>query len=375
VGKSKIEWTDRTWNPVTGCTKISSGCANCYAERMSKRLAGRGGYDKDEPFKVTRHVKRLGEPLRWKKQLSRIFVCSMGDLFHEDVPNWVIDEIFGVIMACNKLINVPDHTFMVLTKRPERMLKYLTEREPVQLLKEWAKVTNWLTLDDADITFEELIYSTTCHDWDENGRNSSGSEYKPWGYIDKLWPLPNVWLGVTAENQEQADARIPVLLQIPAAVRFVSVEPMLSAVDISQYLSPMFYAGEEKPAPPGINTKPYRPARIRGAVGWVICGGESGPGARPMHPDWALGLRDQCVAADVSFFFKQWGEWETFYDRDNDDPDWRNVPGEKPGVCRLNLAGGCGFHGERVVYLHRVGKKKAGRLLDGQTWDEMPGVE
>ena len=297
MGKSKIEWCDRTWNPVTGCTKISPGCANCYAERMSKRLAGRCGYPTLDPFKVTAHSERLGEPARWRKP-SRVFVCSMGDLFHDDVPNSFIWEVFM------QMRSTEIHTFLILTKRPERM-KF---------------IISWLR---------------------DRG----------------MWPLNHVWLGVTCENQEQANKRIPVLLQIPAAVRFVSVEPMLSPVDISLW----FVSGYMEP--------PYDDV-----LNWVICGGESGPGARPLHPDWVRSLRDQCQVAGASFLFKQWGEWEAFYDRDRDDPDWRNVPEEGPRITRINLAGGKGFHGDRVVYFCRVNKKKAGRLLDGRTWDEYPEV-
>jgi protein gp37 len=301
MGNTKIEWAEKTWNPITGCTKISEGCRNCYAERMSKRLAGRYGYPADDPFKVTFRPERLGEPLKWKKP-SRIFVCSMGDLFHEDVPDEFIDQVFGVILACRVLNNIPNHTFLILTKRPERMVRYLTEREPVELLKAWANIAPVRT-DNEDITFDELVYSECCHDWDKNGRNSKGSEYKPWGYVQKLWPLPNVWLGVTAENQEQADKRIPILLQIQAAVRFVSVEPMLGPISLGAWLlSPGWIPTYYDPD----NCNGYPSAEPTNEnIQWVICGGESGPGARPIHPEWARNLRDQCVAAGVPFFLKQ----------------------------------------------------------------------
>ena len=307
VSKTKIEWADRVWNPVTGCTKISPGCQNCYAERMSKRLAGRCGYPKDDPFRVTLHPTRLEEPLHWRKP-SRIFVCSMGDLFHEDVPDEFIDQVFGVILACRILKNIPNHTFLILTKRPERMARYLTEREPVELLKAWANIAPVWT-DNEDITFDELVYSECCHGWDKNGRNSKGSEYKPWGYIDSLWPLPNVWIGVTCENQEQADKRIPVLLQIPAAVRFVSVEPMLDEVVLSPWLGVVSGCRIHCPTT-------CRSCRLhsweceeahdnRPGINLVICGTESGPNRRATEIDAIRTLRDQCVEAGVPFFLKQ----------------------------------------------------------------------
>ncbi|OPY59153.1 MAG: Phage protein Gp37/Gp68 [Pelotomaculum sp. PtaU1.Bin035] len=318
MSKSKIEWTDAVWNPVTGCSKISPGCQNCYAERMAKRLVGRCGYLNDEPFKVTLHPNRLDLPQKWRTP-RRIFVNSMGDLFHPDVPSEWIERVWQTILATDK------HTYLILTKRPDRM-RQLVGSSPELLLTE------------------------------------------------------NIWLGVTAENQAAADERIPILLQIPASVRFVNVEPCLGPVDLNRWLK------ETCTQCGGIGRVPNHPhipshqcPRCKGTgkvyyprLNWVICGGESGPGGRPMHPDWARSLRDQCQAAGVPFLFKQWGEWAPFYDRDKDDPDWRDVPKEKPGVCRINLDGGCGFHGERVVYFRRFGKKKAGRILDGRTWDEFP---
>ena len=163
MATTKIEWCDSVWNPVTGCTPISEGCNHCYAKRMANRLRERYGYPADDPFRVTFHTFRLGEPERMKKP-RRIFVCSMSDIFHKDVSDDYLDCIFSVITKCSH------HTFMVLTKRPNRMLDYIS-------------------------------------DWPH--------------------PMSNLWLGVTAENQARADERIPILLQIPAAVRFVSVEPML----------------------------------------------------------------------------------------------------------------------------------------------------
>lgn len=255
---TKIEWTDETWNPVTGCSKISAGCKNCYAERMAKRLAGRFGYpDAPNSFDVTLHPDRLEEPLRWRNP-RKVFVCSMSDLFHPDVPKEFIWKVLEVAWKSD------NHIFQILTKRPKRM---------------------------------RHIYSDLC------------------GNCLEDTPL-NIWLGVTAENQETADERIPILLETPAAVRFVSVEPILGPVDLWPYL--------QKDSP-----------HFNHKLDWVIAGGETGPGARPPHPDWFRALRDQCAAADVPFFFKQWGG-----------------PHKKGWVI--------------------VDELYTGNVLDGDTWEQFP---
>jgi len=246
--------------------------------------------------------KNLDLPLRVKKpQIWAVW----NDLFHEDVSDEFLDRAFGVMLACKIFNNIPNHVFLILTKRPERMQKYFSI-PPVELLKRWSFAADGITrTDDPDVLFNELVYSATCRDWDENGRNSGGSEYKPWGYIDSLWPLPNVWFGVTAENQEQADKRIPILLQIQAAVRFVSVEPMLGPVDLTDLQIPY------EVDPRGFNFNALTENdddhyyNHHAKLDWVICGGESGPNARPMQQEWARSLRDQCVAAGVPFFLKQ----------------------------------------------------------------------
>lgn len=303
--KTRIEWADSTWNPITGCSKVSEACDNCYAERMATRFAGMHGYPKENPFGVTLHSERLYEPLHWQKP-RRIFVCSMSDLFHEDVLQGWVDDIFDAMSKA------PQHVFMLLTKRPERMKAMLED-----LSKRWIS-------------------------------NVIGPGTGP------RWPLENVWLGVTAENQRTADERIPVLLNTPAEKHFVSVEPMLGRVDLSEYL-------------PG--AKWWKSEVLMSSwLDWVICGGETGPGARPMHPDWPRGLRNQCQQAEVPFFFKQWGEFGEF-----------DVPLDYPVKC----AGRGNFIDGRVEkighmwnpdgkYMLKVGKKAAGRLLDGQTWDEVP---
>ncbi len=329
--RSKIEWTDATWNPITGCSPVSEGCENCYAKREAEgRLRGRCGYDKDEPFKVTLHPDKLDQPLRWTKP-RRIFVCSMGDLFHEDVPRAWIEDVFNVILECRQ------HTFLILTKRPDRMR----------------------------LLMKSIEAGSACNFW---VGDESGADWVTQSFAETL---PHVWLGVTAENQARADERIPVLLDTPAAVRFVSVEPMLGPVDLALTRSDrkQYILGETKHFP-GVEY-----SREKSLIDWVICGGETGQNARPMHPDWGRNLRDQCTAVKVPFFFKQWGEWAPVYDRDKEDPDCRNcdlVVSRSPKGRWMNLTGGHGFHGERVVRIDRLGKKAAGRLLDGRTWDEYP---
>lgn len=374
--KTKIEWATDTWNPITGCTPISEGCQNCYASRMSKRLAGRCGYEKDNPFRVTRHPDKMDEPFRWRKP-RRIFVCSMGDLFHPDVEDWMLDEIFGVILGCRILNNTPDHVFMVLTKRPDRMQSYFAARTPVELLRSWADACPCYT-DDPDVTVEDVVYSATCHDWDQNGRNSNGSEYKPWGYLDRVWPLPNLWLGVTAENQARADERIPFLLQIPAVKRFVSIEPVLGPVDLTKipWIEDPIIPGDRRNALHEI-WDPAFPIRLtRHKIDWIICGGETGIGARPLHPQWAQSLRDQCQAAEAPFFFKSWGDWQNGSALDTNAKHLivlRNgetvEPGNEPSITQRD-----NWQYLRPVMMARVGKKKTGRLLDGQEWSQSPGV-
>ncbi len=275
---TKIEWTDETWNPITGCSPVSPGCDSCYAKRMSIRLAGRYGYPAKGPFRPTFHPERLDHPHRWKKS-RRIFVCSMGDLFHDAVTGSQLDQIFSVMRQA------PHHIFLVLTKRPAGMREYIEGRY---------------------------------------GRH----------------PLPNVWLGVTAEDQQRADERIPVLLETPAVRRFVSIEPMLGPVSL-----PAVW----------MHRMDHRTHVIKNdtILDWVIIGGETGPGARPMHPDWVRSVRDQCQMAGTPFFFKQWGEWAP-------DDCWGLTPEKK--LHRF----------PEGVVMNRFGKKIAGHDLYGRHWRELP---
>lgn len=251
---SAIQWTDRTWNPVRGCSRVSEGCRNCYAEKIAARFSDVGkpfygfadiGTRKGEARwtgKVALVPEKLDEPLRWRKP-ARVFVNSMSDLFHEKLPSRDIASVLAVITRTQR------HTFQVLTKRPKRMLEYFTA------LAE-----------------------------------------KHGGYA---FVLPNLWLGVSVEDQATADERIPLLLQTPAAVHFVSYEPALGPVDFHIYLSTD--ATEDCPACGSVMGCDH------GALDWLIYGGESGPGARPNDVAWARSARDQCKAAGVAFFCKQLG--------------------------------------------------------------------
>jgi protein gp37 len=328
MASSSIEWTDIVWNPTVGCTKVSAGCKHCYAERQHARLTRMGQAKYAEPFEVVKPwAPQLADPLTWTKP-ARVFVNSMSDLFHEDVPDEYIAAVFGVMAAA------PQHTFQVLTKRAERMARgfeWVAQQGPSLHCLGAARGVRWYAWNYlANTPSEDVVYPS----W-------SGPTPK-W-----TWPLPNAWIGVSVENQEQADARIPHLLRTPAAVRFLSCEPLLGPLDL-------------------LNTRCIPPSE--NAVDWVIVGGESGPDARPMHPSWARGVRDQCVAAGVPFFFKQWGQWrEIDYDRES-------PPGDRDGERYLNVAGGHGFHGDQVVRIRRSTKHATGRELDGRTWDEYPAV-
>ena len=338
---TKIEWTNETWNPIIGCNKISPGCDNCYAEKMAHRLKFNpktvGKY-----YFITNNGKWTGEmhafvdefqkPLQWKNP-RMIFVCSMGDLFHESVPFEWINRVFAVIASCQH------HTFQILTKRPKRMKEYFDYINQESIKYHAREVRN--------ISYAESRINVMLSD-------ISNLKIK-----DRKFPFNNLWLGVTTENQEQANKRIPILLQIPAAIRFVSCEPMLSNIDLTRVskltglglkyinsLSGIEWYND-------IDSNNYN--NWYGKLDWVICGGESGPKARPMHPNWVKSLRDQCKNAEVPFFFKQWGEWTTSF----------MVPVDLSKVKNTSI--------DNTTY-YKVGKKKAGRKLNGVEYNEFPNI-
>ena len=300
---TKIEWATEVWNPITGCTPVSEGCANCYARRMAQRLKGRFGYPEDEPFRVTFHPDRLYQPLKWRKP-RRIFVCSMGDLFHESVTEGQWVTIFDTIRKSIYNGGGVGHKFLILTKRPH-IMKLVMER------------LNW---NGFRLTFNKgTPFISLCGD--------------------------GVWLGVTAENQQTADERIPILLQISAAKYFVSHEPGLGLINYPKEFLAL------------------------GNRAWLITGGESGSGARPMHPDIPRHDRDQCQEAGVPFFFKQWGEYVP------DIQYWQGRGILNPSVSNSKIISGeepCFSLKKPGFNYLRIGKKAAGRLIDDRQWNERP---
>lgn len=351
---SKIEWTDRTWNPVRGCALVSEGCRNCYAMKQAHRFSGKGkayeGLTELGPKgprwngKIRTVPELLDEPLRWRKP-AKVFVNSISDLFHEDVPEEFIDRVFAM-MALTR------HSFQVLTKRTERTLAYLinSNRKP-----EIARHANAIMRGTKrQKAIEDALASVFTWSRIENAEIGEYVNYL-YGIADRSWPLPNVWLGASVEDQATANERIPLLLQTPAAVRFVSYEPALGPVDFSRWL----------PGGPG-----------KTFLDWGIGGGESGPGARPSHPDWFRSVRDQCQAAGVAFFFKQWGAWgEGFtygkrllcmYD------DGRYCPPTVQAIKAEQKRSGENHGDHNSCIISRIGKKRAGRLLDGREWNEFP---
>jgi protein gp37 len=351
--KSPIEWTDATWNPVRGCSRVSPGCGGpghaggCYAEGVAARFsdpgqahhgfAERGRAGSKWTGKVALIDEQLALPLRWRRP-RRIFVNSMSDLFHEALPDAAIDKVFAVMALA------PQHTFQVLTKRAERMRDYCRN----------ARVRAPGFVEHA-VGMVDLV------------RGLDSDERRKIRYeVGVPYPLPNVWLGVSVEDQERADERIPHLLATPAAVRFLSCEPLLGRLDLAQIAVPDDAAGKHAGHGYSFNAlqreDDLKLFNAPAHVDWVICGGESGRDARPMHPDWARSLRDQCAVADVPFFFKQWGEWAPF----------RKEMAEvgSPAATRAGYAPATQLTPNGAM--QRVGKKAAGRLLDGVEHNGFP---
>lgn len=350
-GKTGIQWTNVTWNPTSGCTKVSQGCRFCYAKTIhdmrhkayheGKKVAPQYA----EPFET---VQLMPDRLEWPLSLqkpSKIFVNSVSDLFHEDVPFDFVDKVFTVMARAAR------HTFQILTKRPERMKAYMRRMENIGLSPDGQAPERGM-------------------------KNFSGVEYP--------WPLPNVWLGTSVENQEAADERIPELLQIDAAVLFLSMEPLLGPVTLRQSWRDYLEGWDTEPqhvsgCSPDSGCAPGCPEAQQvhtNKIQWVIVGGESGDllqVVRPMNPEWVFSIREQCVAAGVPFFFKQYGDWLYFKGTNGLVGDGRaKVDGVIYGASRVEILreDGSGFiSGYRV----RVGTKRAGRVLEGRTWDEYPG--
>ncbi|GAB3429897.1 DUF5131 family protein [Actinophytocola sediminis] len=348
--RSGIEWTDATWSPTLGCARVSPGCDNCYAIRTVHRLAhnpnpkieaaaeGLTAYRPGVGLMWTGAVRtlpaRLDLPLSWRKP-RMIFVDSQSDLFHDHVPDEFIARVFAVMSQA------PQHTFQILTKRHGRMRSLLSSED---------------FRSDAHSRAIDLVQNRTVE-----------HAFR--------WPLPNVWIGVSVEDQQRANLRIQTLLDTPAAVRWLSCEPLLGPVDLKRTAA----LGGDVLTDLGV------PGTTK--VDWVVAGGESGPGARPMHPAWARSLRDQCVGARVPFHFKQWGAWAPIgplYGEGDEveDAHMEAVHLEVHGRRQVAQVEPDGTvvdpreyqPGAGTWLMARVGKGKAGRQLDGRTWDEYPSV-
>jgi len=362
---TKIEWCDHTFNPWIGCTKVGPGCDNCYAEADFDKRRHVVRWGPGEPRKRTSEA-NWAKPLTWNRyhdkfffkqhgRRQRVFCASLADVFDNHVPTaWRVD-LLDLIRA------TPNLDWLLLTKRIGNVRGMLAEALSIaQSYGTRGTLANWIG----------------C-------------------WVDGE-PPANVWLGATIVNQEEADRDIPKLLTVPARARFLSMEPLLGPVDITEYMWPVcgwwrgphnsYHEAKAAGAECGLKRQALVSANAR-FVTWVIVGGESGPGARPMHPDWARSLRDQCLDAGVPFLFKQWGEWGTAAPMDpHGRLDFRgggvvmtddgNVyqPGDLdwPDGPRRGEAHRANFPHHHPTYLYRVGKKRTGRELDGRTWDQYP---
>lgn len=342
-----IEWTDATWNPITGCSIVSPGCTHCYAmalagtrlknhesrEGLTKQVNGNHVWTGEVRF----NEQWLDQPLRWTKP-RMIFVCAHGDLFAEIVPSGWIDQVFAVMALA------PQHTFQVLTKRPVRMREYLNALPArSSAVAKWA-AWHW-GAQDPDGLYDQVNDAVRA-------------------------PLPNVWLGVSVEDQRRADERIPILLDTPAAIRWISAEPLLGPV----MLTNLFDYTNEHSTDALAGRRYFNPRDDEGSavnrLDWVVAGGESGPNARPMHPDWARSLRDQCAAAGVPYLFKQWGEYAPRRAAAPAD----QVDARKALIVRSDggVTSGLLAYGPDAWIMDRLGKRRAGRLLDGIEHNAFP---
>jgi protein gp37 len=352
---TKIEWTDATWNPITGCSIVSPGCTNCYAMKLAgtrlKHHPSRAGLTRDSKAgpvwtgEVRFNREWLDQPLRWTKP-RMIFVCAHGDLFAEGVEDAWLDQIFAVMALAKQ------HVFQVLTKRPERMRDYLQD------------------MGDGLFGHDGSLQAK----WGQAAVDVADSPCAAGAMEDIAWPLKNVWFGVSVEDQKRADERIPLLLATPAAVRWVSAEPLLGPVDFTRIpIDPDPLPNGQVICMDALAKNDFNAQMGWDTIDWIVAGGESGPDARPMHPDWARDLRDQCAAAGVAFHFKQWGEWTP----------GENVISQKGVVpvahylddiwdySKESLSRTDG-HIDDEPDVYRVGKREAGRRLDGVEHDGFP---
>ena len=348
AANSNIEWTHATFNPWRGCTKVSEGCKNCYAETLSARNPAVLGTWGPKGERVIAAESYWKQPLAWNKAAQaegvrrRVFCASLADVFEgkETMPAASWEAVQKARLRLLALISQTHWlNWLLLTKRPENILPMLRE---LQALCRTADAFSYLPPLQSN--------AWAC---------STDALITAW--LDGI-PPANVWLGTSVENQETADVRIPYLLAVPAVVRFLSMEPLLGPVDLSRAMPCGYYCDESI----GHIDHPFVMFQGQcngGGIHWVITGGESGPHARPSHPDWFRSLRDQCQAAGVPFHFKQWGEW---IDAGQADYSVRSALMMAPRPDSHS------HHFDGFGYVYRVGKKNASRLLDGRTWDEFP---
>lgn len=365
-GKTSIEWTEQTWNPIVGCSIVSPGCTNCYAMKMAARIEAMGNQPRyaGTTRKVNGKAVWTGKlvqapdsaflaPLKRKKPTT-YFVNSMGDLFHEDCPDEWIDRVFAV-MALS-----PQHTFQVLTKRAGRMREYMTSPDRKRLIAAQSMPISCLPAADGGHQARiKLDHFSAC--------------------FAGAGPFPNIWLGVSTERQQEADERIPLLLQTPAAVWFISAEPLLGGLDLTSIVFDRRYGSGLLNALTGEQRGhvPNSPLGSTGRLDWVIAGGESGPAARPMHPDWARDLRDQCSEAGVPFFFKQWGEWAPGECADFTPTRSERIASwfvDEWSFATVTPSVSAETHHDDAPDLYRIGKGRAGRKLDGVEHNGFPQV-
>ena len=331
MADTKIDWTDAVWNPTTGCTMK---CSYCYAEKMAHRLQRMGQAKYSNGFIPACHPAELEKPFHWKKR-RRIFVNSMGDLFDPAIPFEFIDRIMAVIALC------PRHTFQVLTKQPARMQEYFARQI------DWAEHLSV-------VAFKGWGEEAACHVANAIN-NVLGAGY------NVGWPMGNLWLGVTVEDQSISDHRIPILLGTSAAVRFISIEPLLGPIHLDRYLDIEAYWFNPDGSP-----KEWRPTwpKKEKTIDWVILGGETGNNVSPMNVYSAEAILRQVLAAEVPLFFKGWGEWcPTFPDHCT------------PEAKSLHKSAQFWFHNtinDRGTIYTRYGKKISGAILDGHEWRQFP---
>ncbi len=322
MATSNIEWTEKVWNPTTGCNKVSRGCKFCYAEIMHGRQLGMNPKKYFRPFLdgAFPSPEYLLTPLSWKKP-SFIFVDSMSDLFHDNIPFEYIDKVFAVMALARQ------HTFQLLTKRTSRMAEYFSQGHE-ELFQRWKNCTYEMT--------GQLIAQSG--EWE--------------------FPLPNVWLGTSIEDQQSANERIPYLVEVPAVVRWLSAEPLVGSIDLFMATKNVNDLNSEN--------------HLRG-IHWLVAGGESGHGnVQPCHPDWLRSLQKQCMDAQVPFFFKQWGSFIPTVDFAGTKINQQYIVGPRGSFGKWNEVGPNDIMNPSNAQMAKVGKNKSGRLLDGKEYNEYP---